>query len=63
MSYHENNIYLMSLSILITALLDSGWILEREVRFQSLLGVKGLNITHQPISSFPNLVRLTRFCH
>ena len=44
MSYHENNIYLMSLSILITALLDSGWILEREVRFQSLLGVKGLRV-------------------
>ena len=44
MSYHENNIYLMSLSILITALLDSGWILKREDRFQSLLGVQGLRV-------------------
>ena len=42
MSFHENNIYLISMSILITCLLDNVWILKREVRFQSLLGVKGL---------------------
>ena len=38
----DNNLYLICLSILITCLLDNVWILQGEVRFESLLGVKGL---------------------
>ena len=41
--YHENIIYLITMSILIPELLDNVWILRREVRSQSLLGVKRLN--------------------
>ena len=37
-----NNFYLISLSILITYLLDYVWIFQREISFKSLLGVKGL---------------------
>ena len=38
----------MHLSILITCLLDNVWILQGEVTFESLLGVKGLsNISWQ----------------
>ena len=43
--YHENNIYLISISILITCLLDNVRILTGVVRFQSLLGVEGLRNT------------------
>ena len=39
----ENNLYLISLSILVTSLLDDEWILQGEVTCQSLLGVQGLN--------------------
>ena len=39
----EYNSYLMSLSILITRLLDNVWILEGEVTCSSLLGVKRLS--------------------
>ena len=39
----DNNLYLIHLSILITCLLDSEWILLGEVTCLSLLGVKGLN--------------------
>ena len=38
----DNNLYLICLSILITCLLDNVWILQGEVRCESLLGVKGL---------------------
>ena len=38
----ENNLYLISLSILIISLLDDEWILKGEATCQSLLGVKGL---------------------
>ena len=38
----DNNIYLISLSILITNLLSNIWILQGEVICQSLLGVQGL---------------------
>ena len=38
----ENNLYLISLSILIISLLDDEWILKGEATRQSLLGVKGL---------------------
>ena len=40
----DKNLYLIYLSILITCLLDSGWILKGEVTCESLLGVKGLNL-------------------
>ena len=39
---HDNNLQLISLSYLITCLLDNVWILLREVTCKSLLGVKGL---------------------
>ena len=39
----ENNLYLISLSILVTSLLDDEWILQGAVTGQSLLGVQGLN--------------------
>ena len=35
----DNNFHLIHLSILITLLLDSGWILWEEVTFESVLGV------------------------
>ena len=38
----RNILYLMSLSILITCLLDNVWILQGEVTCLSVLGVKGL---------------------
>ena len=38
----ENNLYLISLSILIISLLDDEWILKGEATCQSLQGVKGL---------------------
>ena len=38
----DNNFYLISLSILVTCLLDNVWILKGDVTHQSLLGVKGL---------------------
>ena len=38
----DNNLYLICLGILITCLLDNVWILQGEVRCESLLGVKGL---------------------
>ena len=41
----ENNFYMIS--ILITCLLDSVWILLGEVTSQSLVGVGGLNKAHQ----------------
>ena len=37
-----NNFYLISLSILITCLLENVWTLWRGISFKSLLGVKGL---------------------
>ena len=40
----QNNFYLISLSILITCLLDNVWILLGEVTCESLLGVKGLSV-------------------
>ena len=39
----ENNLYLISLSILVTSLQDDEWILQGEVTCQSLMGVQGLN--------------------
>ena len=39
----DDNFNLISLSILITCLLDNVWILWGEVTSQSLLGVKGLS--------------------
>ena len=39
----DKNFFLISLSVLITCLLDNAWILLGEVACQSLLGVKGLN--------------------
>ena len=41
----ENNLYLISLSILVTSLQDDEWILQGEVTGQSLLEVQGLNTT------------------
>ena len=41
MLYHDNKFLLISLSILITCLLDSVWILLGEGTSKSLLGVKG----------------------
>ena len=38
----DNNFYLISLSILVTCLLDNVWILKGDVTHQSLLRVKGL---------------------
>ena len=38
----DNHIYLIHLSILMTCLLDSGWILKGEDTCEPLLGVKGL---------------------
>ena len=40
----QDNFYLISLSILISCLLDNVWILQGEVTCESLLGVKGLLI-------------------
>ena len=36
-----NNFYLISLSILITCLLDNVWVFKGEITCQPLLGVKG----------------------
>lgn len=38
-SDQDNNLYLISFSILIAFLLDSEWILWEEVTYQSLLGI------------------------
>ena len=45
----DNNFYLISLSILITCLLDNLWILLGEVTCKSFLGVEGLNSIHNLI--------------
>ena len=39
-----NNFYLISLSFLITCLLDNVWVFKGEITCQPLLGVKGLSI-------------------
>ena len=58
-----NNFYLISLSILITCLLENVWTLWRGISFKSLLGVKGLTCgsytvltTTRPDISSPNLM-------
>ena len=50
--------FLISLSILITCLLDNVWILLGEVAYSSLLGVKGLMVAnlHYQIHPFTGLL-------
>ena len=43
MLVQDNNLYLISFSILITCLLDNVWILKGEITCSSLPGVKELN--------------------
>ena len=46
MLIQDNNLYLISFSILITCLLDNVWILKGEITCSSLPGVKGLNFVY-----------------
>ena len=46
MLVQDNNLYLISFSILITCLLDNVWILKGEITCSSLPGVKGLNFVY-----------------
>ena len=59
----DKNFFLISLSILITHLLDNVWILWGEVTCQSLLGIIGLNKawTLPVICSYMSIVLTT--CH
>ena len=51
----DNNFYLISLSILMTCLLDNLWILWGEVFPSSLLGGKGLKCTSMDVLSLMSL--------
>ena len=52
----QRNFYLVSLSVLITCLLDSVWIIYGEVTPLSLLGVKGLSTIKINLPSQYNLI-------
>ena len=61
----DNNIYVISLSILITCLLDNVWILWGEVTCQSLLGVKRLTskLTGVKLKADMVIILETKICY
>ena len=54
----DDNFYLISLSILITCMLDGLWIFWGEVTCQSLLGVKGLRTGNDFLRTYPYVHKL-----
>ena len=65
MSDQDNNIYVISLSILITCLLYNVWILWGEVTYQSLLGVKRLTskLTGVKLKADMMIILVTKICY